>query len=163
MKVISPFLLGLALVAAACGDATSSTTSTVVEAATVTTTGAPATADSTVAPTTEGTAPPATTVAPATTTAPTTTEAPRADVIIEVTVIAGDVTAPDRPEIPIGSTVLLVVTADVTDEVHVHGYDFFLDIEPGVTGELEFVADIPGIFEIELETSHDLLLEIVVR
>ncbi len=83
--------------------------------------------------------------------------------MIEVTVTEGVVTAPDRPEVELGSTVLLVVTADITDEVHVHGYDYFLDVEPGGTFELEFVADIPGIFEVEMETSHDLLLELVVR
>ncbi len=55
------------------------------------------------------------------------------------------------------------LTADVTDEVHVHGYDYYLDLTPGVAVELAFVADIPGIFEIELEGSGLLLFELVVR
>lgn len=59
---------------------------------------------------------------------------------------------------------LLVIntTADVAEEVHVHGYDLFLDLEPGATGSLSFVADIPGIFEVEFERSVTFAFELAV-
>ena len=50
-----------------------------------------------------------------------------------------------------GETVRFRVRADVTDEIHVHGYDLMKDIEPGKTIEFSFPAEITGIFEIELE------------
>lgn len=53
-------------------------------------------------------------------------------------------------EVDSGTEVTLVVETDIVDEVHVHGYDLFFDVSPGVT-EFSFVADIPGIFEAELE------------
>jgi hypothetical protein len=92
-----------------------------------------------------------------------TTAAPRADTVIEATIADGVVTAPDRPEVALGSSVLLIVTADVADEVHIHGYDYFLDLTPGTAAEIEFVADIPGIFEVELEGSRGLVFELIVR
>jgi hypothetical protein len=50
-----------------------------------------------------------------------------------------------------GDTVEFRVRSDVADEVHVHGYDLMKDVEPGQTITFSFPADIPGIFEIELE------------
>ncbi len=47
------------------------------------------------------------------------------------------------------------VRADVTDHVHVHGYDLMKDIEPGKTIEFSFPAEITGIFEIELEDAGE--------
>ena len=41
-------------------------------------------------------------------------------------------------------------------------YDIFVDLEPGSTGVIEFVADIPGIFELELESSGVLLADLEV-
>ena len=145
----------VALMLAACGDAAPLVSTSELPAPPSTT--APV-AGTTIVATTAG---PETTPPPRTTMQ--TTSAPRADAIIDVQVIGGEVTAPDRPEVDVGSTVLLVVTADVTDEVHVHGYDYFLDLTPGATVDVTFVADIPGIFEIELEGSGLLLFELVVR
>ena len=50
-----------------------------------------------------------------------------------------------------GETVRINVASDVKDEVHVHGYDLFEDVQPGKAVRLEFKAEIEGIFEIELE------------
>ncbi len=47
--------------------------------------------------------------------------------------------------------VILTVRADVTDEVHLHGYDVMRDIAPGKPGKIDFRATIPGRFEVELE------------
>jgi heme/copper-type cytochrome/quinol oxidase subunit 2 len=45
------------------------------------------------------------------------------------------------------------VTSDVADEIHVHGYDLKQDVEAGSTAEISFTADIPGVFEVELENA----------
>ncbi len=57
--------------------------------------------------------------------------------------------------VPLGATVDLVVTGDTADQVHLHGYDYYLDVPAGGTATLRFPADIPGVFEVEL---HDGLL-----
>ena len=54
-------------------------------------------------------------------------------------------------EIEQGTEVVLVVTADVTDEVHLHGYDLFTNVAPGQNGRITFTADQAGVFEAELE------------
>ena len=50
-----------------------------------------------------------------------------------------------------GETVRFQVRADVTDHVHVHGYDLMKDIRPGQTITFAFPATITGIFEVEFE------------
>ena len=50
-----------------------------------------------------------------------------------------------------GETVRFRVRADVTDHVHVHGYDLMKDIRPGQTITFAFPATITGIFEVEFE------------
>ncbi len=46
---------------------------------------------------------------------------------------------------------MLVVRADVSDHVHLHGYDLMADVAPGAPARLRFTADVPGRFEVELE------------
>ena len=46
---------------------------------------------------------------------------------------------------------MLVVTSDVADEVHLHGYDISRDVAAGGTARIAFRATIPGRFEVELE------------
>ncbi|MEV4220722.1 hypothetical protein [Nonomuraea sp. NPDC049725] len=67
-------------------------------------------------------------------------------------VVAGGelVTGPDRVEARTGDTVELVVTSDAADELHVHGYDREAELVPGRASTLSLVADIPGVFEVEL-------------
>ena len=50
-----------------------------------------------------------------------------------------------------GKQMVLVVDADVADEVHLHGYDLMVDVAPGKPARLRFEASIAGRFEIELE------------
>ena len=74
------------------------------------------------------------------------------DVTIEVSVDAdGNIAGETRYEVSLGDTVTLLVTSSLVDELHLHGYDLFADLEPGARAELTFTADIPGIFEAELE------------
>lgn len=82
---------------------------------------------------------------------------------IEVTVSGGEVEGPGTVTVEAGTDVELVVTSDVADHVHVHGYDLFEDVGAGETVTLSFTADIPGVFEVELEDSTTHLLELEVR
>jgi hypothetical protein len=56
-----------------------------------------------------------------------------------------------RATVKKGDKVVLVVTSDVADEVHLHGYDLMKDVSAGGTVRIAFVASIPGRFEAELE------------
>lgn len=83
-----------------------------------------------------------------------------ADSAITVMYMDGAVTGVDgRPAVAVGDTVEITVHSDVADLVHVHGYDLFLDLDAGEMDTVRFVADIPGIFEVELEDRGVLLLE----
>jgi len=50
-----------------------------------------------------------------------------------------------------GRLVVLVVTSDVADHVHLHGYDVMRDVGPERTARLAFRATIVGTVEAELE------------
>jgi hypothetical protein len=43
------------------------------------------------------------------------------------------------------------VRSDVSDHVHLHGYDLMSDVSPSSPGRIDFRATIPGRFEVELE------------
>jgi hypothetical protein len=134
-----------ALTLAACGDdgspqATGTTTTTTPAAAT------------------------STTIAGGTSTSgrPTTTADPTP--VIEVRVAGGKVQGGVRRErVESGDTVVLRVIADVADHVHLHGYDRTADVAPGKPGQIRFTADIPGVFEVELEDRKQKLLDLEVR
>ena len=59
--------------------------------------------------------------------------------------------------------VVLVVTSDVADEIHLHGYDKAKDIAAGGTIRIPFKATIPGRFEAELESRGVQIAEISVE
>jgi hypothetical protein len=59
-----------------------------------------------------------------------------------------------------GDTVRFRVRSDVSDEVHVHGYDLMKDVEPGRLITFSFPADITGIFEIELESAGEQIAQL---
>ena len=56
-----------------------------------------------------------------------------------------------REKVEKGDRVVLIVRSDVTDHVHLHGYDVMRDVAPGKPARLPFKATIPGRFEVELE------------
>ena len=70
---------------------------------------------------------------------------------------------PKRLKVTQGRTLLLTVTSDVADEVHVHGYDIARPVSPGRPTRIRFVASTTGRFEIELERAHVLIAELEVR
>lgn len=84
--------------------------------------------------------------------------------VVAVEVTDGSVTGgAGRERIALGESVRLEVTSDVADRVHVHGYDLFEDVGARETAVIEFTADIPGVFEVELEDRHLLLVELQVQ
>jgi hypothetical protein len=138
-------LTGVVLLVVACGggDATTTTRST-----------------SSTIPTTT-TAVPTTTTTMATTTstvAETTTTAQPIDVTFEGGVVAGA----GRVSVAVGDQVSVRVLTDTDAEIHVHGYDVFFEATAGVPIEIALTADVPGIFEVELEETHTLLFELEV-
>jgi heme/copper-type cytochrome/quinol oxidase subunit 2 len=69
----------------------------------------------------------------------------------------------DRLSVPQGTRVRLVVIADVTDHVHVHGYDLMSDVAPGAPAVVRFAANVPGRFEIELEDRGRQIAQLTVQ
>jgi hypothetical protein len=55
------------------------------------------------------------------------------------------------------------VRADVSDHVHLHGYDIMRDVSPGRPARLRFRATIPGRFEVELEDRRLQIAQLEVR
>jgi hypothetical protein len=97
--------------------------------------------------------------------APTTDAAPTeaAGQRIEVQVSGGQATG-DTGRVPValGTAVTVVVTSDVADEAHLHGYDVEAELTPGQPAELTFDATIPGVFELELHEAGTVLLTLQV-
>jgi Flp pilus assembly protein TadG len=56
-----------------------------------------------------------------------------------------------RKSVDKGDRVVIVVTSNVADEVHLHGYDISRDVAAGGTVRIAFNATLPGRFEVELE------------
>ena len=105
----------------------------------------------------------ATTTAPTTTAAATTAPEEPETVTIRLEVPADAVPEVRRLSVQRGREVELVVVSEVSDHVHVHGYDLLADVGPGQPGTISFTADAPGRFEIELEERGLQLAELEVR
>ena len=58
---------------------------------------------------------------------------------------------PRRVTVTRGRRVILNVTSDVSDHVHLHGYDLMQDVGPGMPARIAFRATRPGTVEAELE------------
>jgi outer membrane lipoprotein SlyB len=135
--------LVLALPLAGCGDDETTTTTTTTETSTTETTETTAT-DTTTTDTTETT--------------------PPGPTVVRVRVVGG---APQggivRETVSQGDGVAIVVTSDVADEVHLHGYDISRDVAAGGTARLVFRATVPGRFEVELEDRSLQIADITVQ
>jgi hypothetical protein len=90
---------------------------------------------------------------------PTAPEAPER-MIIEVTYRNGAVQGPTSFTLTQGERIRLVVHADVSDEVHFHGYDLTADVTPQVPARIDFVANAAGVYEVELEGAGEPLFEL---
>jgi hypothetical protein len=109
-----------------------------------------------------------TTTQPTTTTTTTTTTEttpPKGPTVIRVRVVGG---VPQggrivRRSVKKGDRVVFVVTSDVRDHVHVHGYDLMRDVAPGRRARIAFRATVPGRFVVELEDRHAQIAELTVN
>ena len=81
---------------------------------------------------------------------------------IEVAVEGGEVSGDTQATVATGTDVTIEVTSDADDRIHVHGYDLYGDVSGG-SGTVEFTADIPGVFEVELEETGTRLVELTVE
>jgi hypothetical protein len=77
------------------------------------------------------------------------TQATKMTIVVVGGVPKGGIT---RATVHQGDRVVVAVTSDVSDEVHVHGYDLKANVAPGKPARISFVANIPGRFDIELES-----------
>ena len=98
--------------------------------------------------------------------APSSDAAPRnaAGQRIDVQISGGQVSG-DTGRVPVaaGTEVTVVVTSDVPDEVHLHGYDLEAELTAGTPAEITFDATVPGVFEVELHDAGTVLLTIQVQ
>jgi hypothetical protein len=100
------------------------------------------------------TPPPPTTQATTTvtTTAPPPPPGPPPPAQVRIVVRGGlPVGGPRRVTVARGRRVILKVTSDVSDHVHLHGYDLMQDVGPGLPARIAFRATRPGTVEAELE------------
>jgi hypothetical protein len=99
-----------------------------------------------------------------TTTPQTTRTRPVGPTAIRIIVRAGRVVGGlRRARLERGEQAVLVVRADVSDHVHLHGYDVMRDVSPGRPARLRFRATIPGRFEVELEDRKLQIAQLEVR
>jgi hypothetical protein len=151
LRLILPVTL-LVLISAACGAEIAETTTTPATAPVIesSTTAVSPTSEVTLPAgpsTTESTEPPETTT---TTTVPGVTA-------LEVVVVVGEVL---EVRAELDDEVRLTIHSEQVNEVHLHTYDLHADVGPNTPAVIEFVASIPGIFEIEFEQGGTLIAEL---
>ena len=97
--------------------------------------------------------------------APTTTQAepPGPQRVVVVVRDGQPVGGVKHAEIKKGDQVVFIVRSDVSDHVHLHGYDLLQDVAPGQPARITFRASKVGIFEAELEDRVVLIAELEVR
>lgn len=103
---------------------------------------------------------PTSTVSPSASQSSSPSPVPEPEPVIDVTFRDGEVRGPTTFTVGQGDRVQIVVRADVTDEVHLHSYDLHADVAPGRPERIEFVANIAGVFECELEGAGALLFQL---
>ena len=106
---------------------------------------------------------PTTSVSPSTSATVSPTASPSAAperTIIEVTYRDGAVVGPTSFTVTQGDRARIIVHADVSDEVHFHGYDLSADVTPETPARIDFVADAAGVYEVELEDLGEPLFEL---
>ena len=86
-----------------------------------------------------------------------------AETVLTFVVQAGVVMAPPNLTVQEGTSLVIRVTTDASDEVHLHGYDLTQAVTPAAPAELRFVAKTAGRFELELHGSGQPLGVLVVQ
>jgi hypothetical protein len=83
--------------------------------------------------------------------------------VITVAYAGGTITPPPgKVPVPVGARVKITVTSDVADEVHNHVTDQELEVAAGGSVTFDFIADRPGVYEIELHHADKVLLQLQV-
>ena len=102
---------------------------------------------------------------PVTTTEPPATTAPKPPDVVTIRIAIPSDTAPRvrRYSVKRGRKVVIVVRTELSDHVHLHGYDLMADVGPGQPATIRFTATAPGRFEIELEDRGLEFAELEVR
>ncbi len=77
--------------------------------------------------------------------------------------IRSDVMTPDRVEVARNDVLTFNVTSDEALELHLHGYDQSVEVEPGVAAVLRVEATLSGSFEFENEEAQTALGTLTVR
>ena len=89
---------------------------------------------------------------------------PAAPTVVKITVVNA---APQggivRETVKQGDKVVISVTSDTADEIHLHGYDLKRDVAAGGTARIPFTATIPGRFEVELESRGVQIADLTVQ
>lgn len=87
-----------------------------------------------------------------------------ADATIRASYVDGAVSidGEDRVEVATGDVVMIMISSDVAEEAHLHGYDILANVSPDSDGMILFTANTPGRFEIEFEQSGTFIAELVV-
>jgi len=93
----------------------------------------------------------------------TTTEATKPTVVSIVVVNGQPQGGIVRQTVSKGDRVVIAVKSDVADEIHLHGYDKSTDVKAGGTARLPFTADLPGRFEVELESRGVQIADLTVQ
>jgi hypothetical protein len=62
-----------------------------------------------------------------------------------------------------GEQVHFKVDSDVSDEVHMHGYDIMKDVKAGGSVSFDFPASLEGVFEAELEGRKEQIIQLTVN
>jgi hypothetical protein len=85
-------------------------------------------------------------------------------VVISITAVNGrPVGGIKRPTVKKGRTVRIVVRTNVGEAIHRHGYNIEKPVTKGKPTVMQFVAKVPGRFELELHPMDALLAQLTVR
>lgn len=99
-----------------------------------------------------------------TTTTTTGTQPPPGPIVVRVSVVNGTPKGGIvRETVEKGDRVVIVVTSDAANHVHLHGYDILRDVAAGGIARIRFRATLPGRFEVELEDRGVQIAELTVR
>ena len=87
--------------------------------------------------------------------APAPLPAPAGPKVFELVVEGGKLAAgPAVIKVTEGDEIVVRITTDKADDLHLHGYDVHAHLKPGAATELRLVANRTGRFEYELHKSH---------
>jgi hypothetical protein len=88
--------------------------------------------------------------------APTEEPSPPAPQVSRIRIRGGEVVGgPAEIRAKNGDAVVIVVSADAPDDIHLHGYDIEMKVAPGQAARFQFKANLEGEFELESHVAED--------